>query len=232
MDHYLTVRHFTVAEGWKPLISILGHTLPSTLNAMTLKTFKGLGLQSLGLRALWAISERDLSILTRDCFCFFLPLLMQWAPQHPFIQIRNISPGRRKMGHGEDLASWLTNMFLAQVFSAGPFEAQLGTFSQGRYKALQKEVPDHFLFPTCLSSQFLTLSKFCWNSVNLSFLSNFKEFAGSAATIRVPRATHILSPESGPYRYPEGSRLDSSGAPEGTLTSWWVDQVPLEALLS
>lgn len=80
---------------------------------------------------------------------------MQLAPQHPFMQIRNISAGRGKMVHGKALASWLMNIFLARVFSAGPFEAQLGTFSQGRHKEPQKEVPDHFLFPSCLSSQFL-----------------------------------------------------------------------------
>lgn len=117
------------------------------------------------------------------------------------------------------------NMFLAWVFSAGPFEAQLGAFSKGRYKAPQKEVPNHFLFPNCLSSQSLTLSKFCWNSANL-FSSNFKEFAGSAAIILA------LSPESGPYRYSEECCLDSSDVPEGTLTSPWVVKVPLGALLS
>lgn len=59
------------------------------------------------------------------------------------------------MGHGKALASWLLNIFLARVFSAGSFEALLGTFSQGRHKEPQKEVPDHFLFSSCLSSQFL-----------------------------------------------------------------------------
>lgn len=60
------------------------------------------------------------------------------------------------MIHGKAWASWLMNIFLARVFSAGPFEAQLGTFSQGRQtQRAQEEVPDHFLFPSCLSSQFL-----------------------------------------------------------------------------
>lgn len=74
MDHYLTVRHFTVAEEWKPLsyIRMLGHALPSMLNAMTLRRawpVESLSQSSLGL------SERDLSILTRDffvssCLCY------------------------------------------------------------------------------------------------------------------------------------------------------------------
>lgn len=57
-------------------------------------------------------------------------------------------------------------------------------------------------FPTCLSSQSLTLSTFCQKSANLSFSSNFKEFAGSAATILVlcQPESHPFPPESGPYR--------------------------------
>lgn len=47
MDHYLTVRHFTVAEELETFniyIMMLADPLPPTLNAATLGTFKKLGL--------------------------------------------------------------------------------------------------------------------------------------------------------------------------------------------
>lgn len=116
-------------------------------------------------------------------------------------------------------------------FSEGLCEAQLGTFSQGRYKVSRKDKPYRFLFPTCLSYQILTLSTFCWNSANLSFSSNCTEFAGSAATILL-----LCQPESHPFpriwavqRDSEGRHLDSTDAPEGALTSRWVVRVPLGA---
>lgn len=51
------------------------------------------------------------------------------------------------MIHGKALASWLMNIFLARVFSAGPFEAQLGTFSQGRHKEPRRKCPTTSSFP-------------------------------------------------------------------------------------
>lgn len=98
-------------------------------------------------------------------------------------------------------------------FSAGLFEAQLGTFSLGGYKVPRKNEPYQpyrFLFPTCLSSQSLTLSTSCRNSANLSFSSNFKEFAGSAATILV-----LCQPESHPFPQNLGLTERFKGEPLG-----------------
>lgn len=49
MDHYLTVRHFTVAEleTFNIYLMMLDDTPPPTHNASTLRTFKELGLSIL-----------------------------------------------------------------------------------------------------------------------------------------------------------------------------------------
>lgn len=160
MDHYLTVRHFTVAEEWKPLryIRMLGLALPSALNAIY-DFEKGLAC-------------RVFFLSSQGTFLFPPAFVMQWAPQHSFTQIRNISPGHREMGQslgpGESMASWFMNSVPYPVFPAGPFEAQLGTFSQGMCGAWEGRA-----LPLPLSHLPL-MSKFCWNGANLSFSSNLQ----------------------------------------------------------
>lgn len=58
------------------------------------------------------------------------------------------------MGHGKALASWLMNIFLARCFLQSHLKPSLEPSLQADAKP-QEEVPDHFLFPCCLSSQFL-----------------------------------------------------------------------------
>lgn len=124
---------------------MLGHTFPSTLNAMTLRTLKGLGLWSLCPRALWAFSLRGTFLSSQGTFLFLPAFVMQWPPQHPFTQTRNVSLGHREMGSQPRTWGRLGILTHEQRsvprFSAGLFEAQLGTFSLGGYKVPRKNEP-------------------------------------------------------------------------------------------
>lgn len=167
MDHYLTVRHFTVAEELENLyilytyiyvhifiyiyVMILANTPPPSLNAATLRTFK----KSLASR--FFVSKPSGPFPLREkpfcphkgLFCFLLPLLCNGLHSTPLPQVRNISPRCWEMGPslqpGEGLESWLGTVTHPGVF-------HLGIFSQGRCQAPAEGELYYFLFPTSLFS--------------------------------------------------------------------------------
>lgn len=83
MDHYLTVRHFTVPKECKPLVYImmLGDTSLLTLNAATLRTFKKLGLRFFVLEPFGPspLKEGPFCPYLKDFFLTHSAFVMQWA---------------------------------------------------------------------------------------------------------------------------------------------------------